>query len=183
MSELFALRAADIDAVASASIEELYKAWAQAVRRWAAHLGGPGIDADDIVQQVFLQVQRRLGQLQEAGALKAWLFKVTQNEVRQARRRERWRRLFGGGGEAIEELPVAAPSDVERLHATQTVRLVLARLSERDRTLLALFELEGLSGAEIAELTGAKESAVWVQLHRARARFLKELEAVEGGAR
>lgn len=183
MSELFALPAADFKAVATASIEELYRTWAQAVRRWAAHLGGPGIDADDIVQQVFLQVQRRVEQLQEAGALKAWLFKVTQNEVRQALRRDRWRRVFGGGGDEIEELPVAAPSDVDRLHATQTVHQVLARLSEKDRTLLALFELEGLSGAEIAELTGAKESAVWVQLHRARARFLRELEALEGGRR
>jgi RNA polymerase sigma-70 factor, ECF subfamily len=180
VSELFVLSAADLEAVGTPSIEALYRTWSQAVRRWAAHLGGPGIDADDIVQQVFIQVQRRINQLEDAGLLKAWLFKVTQNEVRQARRREKWRRLFGAD-EPVEEVPVAAPSDVERLHATQTVRKVLERLSEKDRTLLALFELEGLSGAEISALTGAKESAVWVQLHRARARFLKELEALEGG--
>jgi RNA polymerase sigma-70 factor (ECF subfamily) len=161
------------------SIEELYRTWAGTVRRWASHLGGPGIDADDIVQQVFLQVQRRIDSLQDAGLLKAWLFKVTQNEVRQALRRDRWRRLFGGST-AVEEAPVAAPSDVDRLHATQTVHKVLARLSETDRTVIALFELEGMSGAEISAMTGKSESAVWVQLHRARARFLKELEAVEG---
>lgn len=180
MSELLALSDADFQSVGTVSIEELYRTWSQAVRRWAAHLGGSGIDADDIVQQVFIQVQRRIDQLQDPGLLKAWLFKVTQNEVRQARRREKWRRFFGGDAQ-VEDVPVAAPSDVERLHATQTVHKVLARLSDKDRTLLALFELEGLSGAEISELTGAKESAVWVQLHRARARFLKELEALEGG--
>ena len=150
------------------------------MRRWAAHLGGPGIDADDIVQQVFLQVQRRLDTLEDASLLKAWLFKVTQNEVRQALRRDKWRRLFSSDG-AVEDAPVAAPSDVDRLHATQTVHQVLRRLSESDRTVLALFELEGLSGAELSALLGKSESAVWVQLHRARARFLKELEAVEGG--
>jgi RNA polymerase sigma-70 factor (ECF subfamily) len=183
VSELVAVSAADFHAVGTSSIEQLYRTWAPAVRRWSAHLGGSGIDADDIVQQVFIQVQRRLDSLQDPGLLKAWLFRVTQNEVRQARRRERWRRFLGQSEVPVEEAPVAGPSEVERFHATQTVRKVMERLSEKDRTLLALFELEGMSGAEISQLTGAKESAVWVQLHRARARFLKELEALEGGQR
>jgi RNA polymerase sigma-70 factor, ECF subfamily len=182
VSELTALADADVHAgVSTLSVEELYRTWSSMVRRWAAHLAGPGLDADDIVQQVFIQVQKHVDSLQDPALLKAWLFRVTQNEVRQQRRRERWRRFFGQSDGEVEDLPVAAPSDVERLHATQTVHKVLQRLSEKDRTLLALFELEGLSGAEIAELTGAKESAVWVQLHRARARFLKELNVVEGG--
>lgn len=164
----------------SLRIEQLYRQWAAPVRRWASHLGGPAVDPDDIVQQVFLQVQRRVDSLQDPQLLRPWLFKVTQNEVRQARRREKWRRFFGQS-DAVEEAPAAAPSDVDRLHASQTVHAVLSRLSEKDRTLIALFELEGLAGAEIAKLTGVKESAVWVQLHRARARFLAQLSVVEGG--
>jgi RNA polymerase sigma-70 factor (ECF subfamily) len=184
VSELTALGEFEVGPrVETQGVEQLYRTWAARVRRWASHLGGSTVDADDIVQQVFIQVQRHIDSLADPSVLKAWLFRVTQNEVRQARRRERWRRLFGAGGDSVEEVAVAAPSDVERLHATQTVHRVLARLSERDRALIALFELEGLSGAEIAELTGAKESAVWVQLHRARARFLKQLEALEGGPR
>ena len=181
MSELTALVNVESRAGVTISIEQLYRTWSATVRRWAAHLGGPGMDADDIVQQVFIQAQRHASSVQDPGALKGWLFKVTQNEVRQTLRREKWRRLFGSSDGEVDELPVAAPSDVDRLHATQTVHKVLTRLSESDRTVLALFELEGLSGAELSVLLGKKESAIWVQLHRARARFLKELEAIEGG--
>jgi DNA-directed RNA polymerase specialized sigma24 family protein len=50
---------------------------------------------------------------------------------------------------------------------------VLEAMSERDRTLLILFELEGLSGERIAEVLSISEDNVWVSLHRARIRFRK----------
>ena len=52
----------------------------------------------------------------------------------------------------------------------------LDELSDKDRSLLVLFELEGMSGEQIAELLELKISAVWVRLHRARARFLAVMQ-------
>jgi DNA-directed RNA polymerase specialized sigma24 family protein len=56
---------------------------------------------------------------------------------------------------------------------------VLERLSERDRQILILFELEELSGAEIAVLLGITVDNVWLRMHRARARFLKVFQECE----
>ncbi|HEX6278129.1 MAG TPA: sigma-70 region 4 domain-containing protein, partial [Polyangiaceae bacterium] len=56
-------------------------------------------------------------------------------------------------------------------HATEVVTRVLARLPERDRTLIVCFELEGLSAAEIQTIVGLSPNGVWVALHRARKRF------------
>ena len=49
--------------------------------------------------------------------------------------------------------------------------------------MLILFEIEGLSGEEIAELTGARLATVWVSLHRARVQFLARLERHEAEER
>lgn len=55
---------------------------------------------------------------------------------------------------------------------------VLDRLSEKQRTLLVMFEIEGRPGADIAEVLGAKLATVWVWLHRAREAFVRELARV-----
>jgi RNA polymerase sigma-70 factor (ECF subfamily) len=76
-----------------------------------------------------------------------------------------------------------APQPLEATEARQArerVYRVLDRLRERDRTLLILFEMEGLSGEEVAERMDAKLATLWVWLHRARQRFLIELGKLEG---
>ena len=58
---------------------------------------------------------------------------------------------------------------------------ILDRLGEKYRRALVLFELEELSGEEIAALTGLKLATVWVHLHRGRALFLAEMNREVGG--
>ncbi len=64
---------------------------------------------------------------------------------------------------------------MEQREAGARVYAALDQLSERDRTLMILFELEQLTGEAIAELVGVRIDTLWVQLHRARARFLAKL--------
>lgn len=165
------------------SVEGLYRLYANVVARWAHRLGGPEIDADDLVQQVFLSVQRRLPSLRSAASVRAWLFRITQNEVRQARRRNQLRGWLGLGGktEARELQADSTPEDdLERRQARRTVYAVLNRMGEKYRSVLILFQLEELSGEEIADLTGLKLATVWVRLHRARSQFLRLLAELEG---
>jgi RNA polymerase sigma-70 factor (ECF subfamily) len=61
----------------------------------------------------------------------------------------------------------------------QLIYRVLDGMGERSRTLIILFELEQLSGEEIAKLRGAKIGTVWVWLHRARAEFRRRLEELQ----
>lgn len=150
---------------------------------WAARLLGPGADVDDVVQEVFLVVQRRLPEFRGDARITTWLYEITLRVACRFRRRARVRRWLGLGeaarrGALVSDRPGPLQA-LEARQATETVYAVLERLRERDRTLLILFEIERLSGEEIAALSGTSVGNVWVRLHRARARFLRAYHAWE----
>lgn len=162
------------------SLDALYRAHAAAVARWAAHLGGPRVDVEDAVHEVFLVVGKRLSEFRGDAKVTTWLYRITERVVRGARRRERLRRWLDlvRRGDVEQSLSPARPSPIEELERRQsraTVYKVLDRLADKYRRVLILFELEELSGGEIAALTGVKVATVWVHLHRARALFLAEM--------
>jgi RNA polymerase sigma-70 factor (ECF subfamily) len=163
-------------------IGELYRTHAATVARWATRLGGPAVDAEDVVHEVFLVAHRRLREFRPDAKPSTWLFRTTDLIVRTHRRRARlraWLRRSLAREDA--GAPAAGVSPVEDLIERQRTRLVyraLDALGEKYRSVFVLFELEGLSGAEIATLTGINPSTVWVRLHRARARFVARVEAL-----
>ena len=164
-------------------IDALYRAHARTVARWALRLGGPAVDPEDVVQEVFLVAKRRLRTFVPGGQATTWLFRTTEKIVRGLRRRQRVRRMLLAPVEKLlfsETSP--GPSALERIERDETVRAVYAildRLPERLRRVLVLFELEGLSTQAIAELLGTRVTTVRVWLFRARARFAA-IEAQRG---
>jgi RNA polymerase sigma-70 factor (ECF subfamily) len=169
------------------SLDALYRAYAATVARWAAHLGGPHLDVEDAVHEVFLVVNKRLPEFRGDAKVTTWLYRITERVVRGGRRRERLRRWldFVRRGDVEQSLAPPRLSPVEELERRQsraTVYRILDRLAEKYRRVLVLFELEELSGEEIAALTGLKLATVWVQLHRARALFLAEMNRELGGS-
>ena len=161
-------------------VASLYRMYAAKVGRWAARLGGPSIEVEDVVQEVFLVAKRRLVSFRSdgGGSVTTWLFRATDRIVKATRRKQRLRRLFGvapdvdaaGAGVAAGPIP---GDDLERRQAMARAYRVLDRLPERHRRVLILFELEGLSTQEIATLIGARAGTVRVWLYRARAAFLQ----------
>ena len=172
-----------------ASISEVYRLHARDVARWAARLGGPQVDVEDVVQDVFLTAHRLLPEFRGEAKITTWLFRITQNQVRHRLRRLRLRRLFSSSTEEVDlvaELPSNAPSpvdDLERKEARATVYRILDGMSEKYRTAFILFEIEKLSGEEIAQLLSQKVATIWVWLHRARAQFLDGLEKINKSER
>jgi RNA polymerase sigma-70 factor (ECF subfamily) len=167
-------------------VEELYRAHARTVARWAARLGGPGTDVEDVVQEVFLVAKRRLRTFTGDGRVTTWLFRTTANVVAAARRRRRVRRWLGSAPD--DEQPVGmgaagpAPAEaLERREEAARVYRALDGLPERLRRVLILFEIEGLSTPEIAELMSARAATVRVWLFRARAKFQERYEAIAEG--
>jgi RNA polymerase sigma-70 factor (ECF subfamily) len=184
-----ALRRTETPADAPASgvtLDALYRAHATTVARWATHLGGPRVDVEDAVHEVFLVVSERLAEFRGDAKITTWLYRITERVVRGARRRERVRSwlTFVRRGDVERSLAPPRPSPVEELERRQSrdvVYRILDRLAEKYRRVLVLFELEELSGEEIAALTGVKLATVWVHLHRARALFLAEMDREVGG--
>jgi RNA polymerase sigma-70 factor, ECF subfamily len=175
-------------AFAPLGLDAVYRAHARDVARWAAHLGGPWIDVEDVVQEVFMVVRRRLAEFRGDAKVTTWLYRITAHVVSDARRKERLRSwLRRTRRDDVESaLTSAAPTPVESMERDQsraTVYAILDRLPEKYRTVLVLFELEGLSGEDVAALTGTKLATVWVHLHRARAAFLAEMDKRNGNER
>jgi RNA polymerase sigma-70 factor (ECF subfamily) len=148
----------------------------------AAAVGARGVggaaEVEDVLQEVFMVVQRQLGSFRGEAALTTWLYGITALVVSGRRRKERWRRLLWRRAEPELQLQQepgqgSTQDDFDRAEASRLVYSVLDALGERDRTLLISFELERLPGAELAAAMGISEAALWVALNRARARFRK----------
>lgn len=156
-------------------ISSLFAAHGQTVARWVRRLGGAEIDVDDAVQEIFLIAHRRLKDFSVEARVKTWMFRTTAAVVRNHRRKRGWRRFFR---RELDDLELASdrPTPLEVLERSQAVAAtykLLDRLPEKHRTVLVLFEVEGRSGEEIAEMMGVKLATIWVWLHRARTRFVR----------
>jgi RNA polymerase sigma-70 factor, ECF subfamily len=169
-------------------IATLYRSHGAAVARWAARLAGPELEAEDLVQEVFMIAQRKLSTFRGEASCARWLYRITERVVWYRRRqqrneRSRWRRLFvGSGASAGGEIPASEPGPLEVVQRRQAATLfyrALEGMGENHRAAFILFELEELSGAEIAALKGVAVGTVWVWLHRARAHFLTRLPQLE----
>jgi RNA polymerase sigma-70 factor, ECF subfamily len=161
-------------------LAELYRLYSRSVARWAYLLGGPKVDPEDVMQEVFLVAYKELPRLKNQDHLSVWLYRATHNVVRNLRRKEKARAVFHTVMEAAGMAADPAPTPDGHVAQSQThagVYRILDKMSEKYRTVLILFEIDGLSGEEIATKLDVKVATVWVWLHRARADFLKRLEA------
>jgi RNA polymerase sigma-70 factor, ECF subfamily len=160
---------------------DLYRLYARSVARWAYLLGGPRIDPEDVMQEVFIVAHRQLPKLENQEHLAAWLHRVTANVVRNRRRKNQARDLiqealtFGSQGKEGPN-PTAA---LERAQTHALVYGILDQMKDKYRTVLIMFELEGMSGEEIAKTLQVKVSTLWVWLHRARQDFLVRLKKAQ----
>jgi RNA polymerase sigma-70 factor, ECF subfamily len=162
------------------ALEDVYRDHFDFVYRQAARLGGPGIDAEDAAQEVFLVVGRKLGTFDATSLITTWLYGITLNVVRSMRRRARIRRLFelGQEEEGRSEVPVVRSLDrAEVLDAHRIAYEILDKLAPKKREAFILAEFEGLSCEEIAAMSGTKTETVWSRLHYARKEFAERLAA------
>lgn len=160
----------------SLGFSEIYREHAATVARWAVRLGGPDVDCEDVVQDVFVTVNRRLAEFRGEAKVGTWLFRITERTVANHRRKERVRRFFArafGSGQPIERGGLTPAELLERREESLALYRTLDRLSAKHRRVLILFELEGRSTDEIAELLAARPGTVRVWLHRARAEFFE----------
>jgi RNA polymerase sigma-70 factor (ECF subfamily) len=141
---------------------------------------GNDIDAEDVTQDVFVQVMRRLDTFRGESQLTTWLHRVTVNAVllhrrKAARRRERqpgapFDRLLEEGAKGLPARPRPAPPDRQLLvqEAQELIERAIAGLPPVYRDVYVLADVEGLPNAEVAALLGLRLPATKSRLHRAR---------------
>jgi RNA polymerase sigma-70 factor (ECF subfamily) len=137
-------------------------------------------DTEDIAQMVFTKVYFAIKSFDGRCSLLSWICRIAINECYSHLRKRRVRRAFEGDtreeGAPRGENRFGAcpqPSADTRAAARDLVEKLLARVPEEDRLLLVLKEVEGHSVNELAEMTGASESAVKTRLFRARQKLVE----------
>lgn len=153
-----------------AAFAELFRRHRNDVGRLVFRMLGPTSDADDVIQEVFLQVHKSLGEFRGQAKFTTWLHRVTVNVVLMVRRAARSRPVFAGEPVADHEAdPGLLPDEgVARRARIDAFRRLLDRLPEKKRTVFVLHEIEGLAPAEIAEIVDAPVLTVRTRLFYAR---------------
>ena len=163
----------------------IYDAYYAEVARWIRALGGPPADQDDLIQEVFVVVYRRLGDF-DGRNLAGWLYRITAHQVRDYRRLVWIKHIFRRSVALSPEVPSGRPTPVMMLETRERQRhldRLLATLSVPLRAAFVLFEIEGYTAEEISEMQAVPTNTVRARIHRARKKLTALLESnVEGNA-
>jgi len=161
--------------------EQIFRAYAPRVYTLARRLLGNEADAEDITQDVFVQVLRKLSTFRGEAAFPTWLYRVTVNSALAYRRKRALRERprvphdpladFRADGSHLAPVRrwAADPEKLAVAHEThQLIEAAIAQLPESYRDVFVLADVEEWSNPEIAEILGLSVSAVKSRLHRAR---------------
>jgi RNA polymerase sigma-70 factor (ECF subfamily) len=147
-------------------------------------------DAEDISQQVFAKIYFSIKNFDFRSSLLTWIYKITVNECYDYLRKKRVRKLVYESDFSEEDSRKMENSDTvidrerpmdARLAQRDLVVKLLGKLSEEDRTMILLKEVEGYSVEELSRLTGMNENTIKVKLFRARQKLLKAAQRLNRG--
>lgn len=156
---------------------EVYERWFSFAWRSARGLGVSDAALDDVVQEIFVVVHRRLGDFEGRSSLRTWLSGIVLNTVRHHRRSlaRKGPRLVGHEQPSEPDEQASPERDpFERAAHSESTRLlqrILDSLDDEKREVLVLAELEQLNVPEIAEALGINLNTAYSRLRLARQRF------------
>lgn len=127
-------------------------------------------EANDLVQQTFLQLHRARRDFDPGQKLKPWVFTIAMNLKREYFRRKKRRPERSLDAESVPE-PAVAARGAEQVEARRTLSKALADLPADQREVIELHWFDGLEFPEVAEVVGASVSAVKVRAHRGYVRL------------
>jgi len=155
-------------------IGALFDAHAAYLCRVVHRLTGSRQVAVVVVQEVFITAWRRREDLDPNSNVRSWLYRVAVNHVRHQRRsvgrlgafldRYTWLRRR-------EQDPETAFERIDRQDKARMIQACVLKLSDKQREVFVLYELEALEGAEVAEVLDLPINTVWSRLRLARKRF------------
>ena len=165
-----AARAGDL-----AAFENLMRQYERMVLVTALRLVGNIEDAKDVSQEVFLRLYRNLGKVESEANIPAWLYRVTVNACHDLGRKRK-------PNVAMEDVPepVATGANPQEsltvAERQRAVQMSLRALSDKERAVIVLRDLEGLSTEQVAKALGSTEATVRSQVSKGRVKMRDYVE-------
>jgi RNA polymerase sigma-70 factor (ECF subfamily) len=161
------------------SFRDIFTRHARFVGRALKALGVMEADLDDVCQDVFLVVHRRLDEFEGRSSLRSWLYAISVRVAADYRKSAYVTRLRAR--ESLTELP--APCELGRPEARLLLSGALAALDEDKRDVLLLHDIEGFSVPEAADILGCPVQTAYTRLksaHHQIGRFLRRAQLASG---
>jgi RNA polymerase sigma-70 factor (ECF subfamily) len=163
---------------------ELFRRRQGDVYRFALHMSASTAVAEDVTQDVFLHVMHDAAGFDASrGVVRAWLFGITRNMLRQRLERDRLLRPLeddrGGRGTPVLATDEDTLGDLTRNERIDTLRRAIPSLPVRYREALVLCDLQEMSYGDAAAVLGCAVGTVRSRLHRARALLAAKVTALE----
>jgi RNA polymerase sigma-70 factor (ECF subfamily) len=158
-----------------AAARELHRQYHPVVSSFLRKLGVRPHDLEDASQEVFTQFFRYIGSFRGDALLKTWVFRLCVTEVRRVRRRRRIAAALAGVlmSQPPEEIAPPLVTSDRRVH--EMAQAALNRMDPDQRLAFVLFEIEGLTGREAAEVAGKTVAAMFRRLYEAQRIFCESL--------
>ncbi len=161
--------------------EELYSRHFDFIFGTARKLGTPDAEVEDVVQEVFLVVFRKLRASEfdfQRGKLSTWMYRICANIVSDRHKKRRRRRVLARARHLFlrepQEVDAFDPAHVvEQSNKRHAISRILEAMHRKKREVLTLYEIEGLNGDEIAERLDINKATVRSRLFHARKDFLR----------
>jgi RNA polymerase sigma-70 factor (ECF subfamily) len=170
----------------AAAFNQVVSSYRRRILGTISRLIGRPEDVEDVAQEVFIRLYFSLEQLRTPEVFEPWLYRLTVNAAYDYLRKNR-RRLESRMADLSEQQVMLADAvagtraqsdESEKRRVRDTVSDLLASVSEEDRILLTLKEVEGLSLKDLEKVYHVNENALKVRLFRARQRVLKNMKEV-----
>jgi RNA polymerase sigma-70 factor (ECF subfamily) len=171
-----------------AAFNEIALAYRKRILGLIARLIARQEDVEDVAQEVLLRLYFSLDQLRTAEVFEPWLYRLTVNAAYDYLRKQRRRQEFRMSDLSDQQVMMVMMADAaaggkqdnedqRRKKVREAVSSLLGTVSEADRILLIMKEVEGFSLKELEKIYKVNENALKVRLFRARQRVLKAFEA------
>jgi RNA polymerase sigma-70 factor (ECF subfamily) len=173
------------------AFNQIVTAYRKRILGTISRLIGRPEDVEDVAQEVFVRLYYSLDQLRSADVFEPWLYRLTVNAsydyLRRAKRRHESRMADMSESQVLMADSAAggkrSQEDEEKARTREFLHILFQGVSEQDRVLLTLKEVEGLTLKELEQIYSVNENALKVRLFRARQRVLQAYAAAKAGGR
>jgi RNA polymerase sigma-70 factor, ECF subfamily len=153
------------------SFAEVYRDYASFAWRVLRRLGVRDADVEDVCQDVFLVVHKKLPEFAQRSTLRTWLYSIAIRCASDYRRRAHVKREEPKSIVRDTAIDAPQPASVAQRQARALLDDILDTLDEAKRAVFVLYELEELSMADVADAVGCPLQTAYSRLHAARAEF------------